>query len=203
MQREQSGSCSQSQGSSWGKKQKKCYHRIKSGIARHGGEILRFLTLTTSPQTDPRHPLGYYFQLLVKRIRRRWTFKYIKIETWEGVCGVLHILFYGDFIPHSWLSRQWSDIAGAPNVWIKKVSPGRAASYVVSQYCTDQGTYFKAYSWCQDWLFRGAVGVWLDIVKKFGYGPALEFWRGCMQGALPESEIEKLIEIKIHRQLCL
>jgi hypothetical protein len=52
----------------WTTKQNIAYHRIKSGIERHQGEKLRFLTLTSSKSSCRQ--IRKDFQVLLRRIRR-------------------------------------------------------------------------------------------------------------------------------------
>jgi hypothetical protein len=80
---------------SYTKKQRRAFHRCISGLLRAKGRLerIRFMTLTSSPQSD-KEKLNYHFNLLVKRIEYTFGFKmeYWKVKTKEGY-GVLHVLF--------------------------------------------------------------------------------------------------------------
>jgi len=150
----------------WSRKQKRAYHRIKSGLARHKGERLRFLTLTTPP--SPKRGLMEAFKALHERIKRaNKAFDYIAIKTREGQAGVLHVLFFGDYIPQRWLSEAWEELIGAKVVDIRACKEKvravkRLASYCVSQYCAGQSE-FETYSWSWGWVWRGFVKAWEEF----------------------------------------
>lgn len=80
---------------SYTKKQRWAYHRCISGLFRAKGRLerIRFMTLTSSPQSD-ESKLNYHFNLLVKQIEYAFGFKmqYWKVRTNEGY-RVLHVLF--------------------------------------------------------------------------------------------------------------
>jgi hypothetical protein len=105
----------------WDRKRRKLFQRIKSGLERHKGQTLRFLTTTTCPEPKKDHREGW--KCLKGRIRRLTParllkegymtqkeiehyyrglpmnaplpFEYIKIETSEGQNGVFHVPFSG------------------------------------------------------------------------------------------------------------
>lgn len=144
------------------RKKGRAYHRIVSGLTRaHAhGERLRFLTLT-SANKDGIRTIRRHFQVLRKRIEHRFHFKaeYCSISTREGR-GVLHLIFWGRFIPYQWLKEAWSEIHGAWNVDIRmlKNRPRKLANYLCSQYLTAQS--FERLSWSWGWVFRGFAGLW-------------------------------------------
>jgi len=90
------------------RKRARLYQRLMSGIqfAQYRNERLRFMTLTSSPESNP-DLLNRHFEVLVKRIRRKFgLFEYCKIRTPESQGGVIHCCFRGKFIPQKWLSEQ-------------------------------------------------------------------------------------------------
>src|SRR5574340_1523249 len=106
---------------SWTKKQKRAYHRAKSGIKVAGllHAPVKHLILTTSPEGQYRN-LSSDFQVLRKRVQRKFgvLLPYFKVETNEGY-GVLHVLYRAkQYLPQQWLSIQWSDIHKAGVVWV-------------------------------------------------------------------------------------
>jgi len=148
----------------WNKKQKRAYMRIKSGIQKHAGERLRFITLTSPPL--PLKSISDGFSDLVKRIKR-WTpemlylkwfidkddlsyfyrgkalgaplkFEYLRVLTSEGPNNVIHCLYYGDYIPQQWLSCVWDAIVGAYVVDIKACQGGTYDSKKLTSYVVTQ-----------------------------------------------------------------
>lgn len=163
--------------STWSKKQKRCYHRILSGLKRADfkGDHVRFITLTSS-DVSSYALLNRHFETLKKRIRRKFgRFEYVKVRTNEGY-GVLHILYRGSFISQKWLSYAWADIHFASIVWISKVrgSVKRIARYVVGQYVAGQSFLRMSCSW--GWVCRGFSRRWILWVKAWGFKEALERW---------------------------
>jgi len=191
----------------WSKKQKRCFHRVKSGFkrAKTEGKPIRFLTLT-SKKGVPQKKLNDDFQILKKRIIRMtplklvkldfiraneahiyfpskpigeiFEFEYCKVETSEGG-GVLHILFKGDYIPRQWISDQWNEIHnGSWHVDIR-LCKDYHASYVVNQYLSGQNV-FERYSWSWGWVYKGFVKQWYEFRKYFSE-PLIK-WNLHMEG---------------------
>jgi len=154
----------------WSKKQKRAYHRAKSGV-RVSDIIkvpIKHLVLTTSPAGQDLN-LSNDFQVLRKRIQRKFNvlLAYFKVETNEGY-GVLHVLYRSkQYLPQAWLSNQWSDIHKSPYVYIKEVPDTDIARYVVTQYVSDQGSSYQRCSWSQSWVCRGFVQSWKRHLRWF------------------------------------
>lgn len=194
----------------WSRKQRRCYSRVLSGIKAHNKDRLRFLTLTTA--SGMRRDIQKSFEALVKRIRRLTPmilvkqgyltiqdamrfygrnnldksieFEYIRIRTGEGVSGVLHILFYGSYLPQKWLSDTWQDItrtASVVDIRMVKERPKNGqskkhlASYCVNQYCSGQLEFLR-YSCSYGWVFKGFVGWFSAFLRHYGYRLGLEKW---------------------------
>ncbi|MBA7550182.1 hypothetical protein ES705_42690 [subsurface metagenome] len=154
----------------WNTKQRRTFQRILSGLKRANGERKRIRIITlTSPPGHPRTVAGgkllaIRFQILRKRIIRKWgcSFEYLRVRTSEGF-GVLHIIYKGAYIPHSWLKNQWYNIHGAEIVFIQALhGQKRLARYLVSQYVAGHHTFMRT-SWSWNWVFRGFVGVWYRV----------------------------------------
>jgi len=193
------------------RKRGRLWHQLQSGIARHKGERLRFLTLTSSTDEDVL-PLGKAWQRLKDRITRLTPAKllkggyihandirkyyggqllkplsinYLKVETREGN-GVLHVLYYGDYIPQQWLSNHWQDLRGAYQVDIRSSSPSRAggsrglASYILRQYVADQDALVR-YSCGMRWVFRGSRRLFHAIIKHEGFTSGVLTWQRLME----------------------
>ena len=181
----------------WTKPQRRCFQRVKTGLYWHKNEILRFLTLNTIP--NMRRNVSACYSDLYKRIRRQTplklfrggyvsnaqlrnqyahkslvenlAFDYIKIRTNEGPSGVLHILYFGDFIPQRWLKENWNEITGGSNsAYIRMCrrpvyNEKRLAGYCIEQYCISQeddfgSTEFLGYSWSSGWAYKGFAKDW-------------------------------------------
>ena len=155
---------------SWNKKQKRAYHRAKSGI-RVAGLVhapVKHLVLTTSPEGQYRN-LSSDFQVLRKRIYRKFhvLLAYFKVETNEGY-GVLHVLYRAkQYLPQQWLSIQWQEIHKSSYVYIKEVPDTDIARYVVTQYVAAQGSSYQRCSWSQSWVCRGFVKSWKRHLRWF------------------------------------
>lgn len=152
----------------WTKKQKRAYHRIRSGdkVARILKIPIKHLVLTTSPQGKNRN-LSKDFQILRKRILRRFhtSLPYCKVNTNESN-GVMHVLIRTKtFLPQRWLSAQWLDIHKSSYIWIKQ-PPNDVARYVVTQYIPDQGSSFARCSWSHTWVCKGFVKAWYAILHQ-------------------------------------
>jgi len=180
----------------WTKPQRRCFQRLKTGFHWHDNEILRFLTLGSIP--DMKKDISYCYSDLYKRIRRLTPYKlyqngyitkrqlrtqyanipmgenlefnYIKIKTSEGPNSVLHILYFGDFLPQKWLKETWNDITGGCNsAYIKMCknpvyNANKLAGYCIEQYCINQEndgiSSFLRYSWSTGWAYKGFAKDW-------------------------------------------
>jgi hypothetical protein len=173
---------------SWSKPQRRCYQRIKSGLTWHQNEILRFLTLGSAPGMLRSQQEA--FRALKERLKRLTLSKlyddgyiskdqilthysgkpfgytpqlnYISIRTDEGPEGVLHILYFGDFIPQSWLKETWFELTGkCKSAYIRMCkrptyNEKRLARYCIDQYCAGQSDYLR-FSCSKDWVYPGFV----------------------------------------------
>jgi hypothetical protein len=186
----------------WSRKQKRVYRKISLGIRKrrnHG--LLRFLTLGTSP--DFNGNVSVCFAVLKKRISRLtvnsllvdgyisnkdarfyyrgldrsdcFPFSYASVRTAEGCNGVLHVVYFGCYIPQKWLYDNWKDILGVPYLANQSVDVRackktindsmKLASYVVNQYVANQSALvYSSCSW--SWVFRGFIGVWTEHLKS-------------------------------------
>jgi len=122
--------------------------------------------------------LNRHFESLVKRIRRGYflseeerkrrkkigqkiRFEYCKVKTNEGK-GVLHIVFRGEFILQTWLSKTWEELHGAKIVDIRQLQGDtrRIAAYLATQYLSLQNVSYTRMSYSFGWVCRGFVGRW-------------------------------------------
>lgn len=154
----------------WTKKQKRAYHRAKSGIKV--STILRLpikhMVLTTSPQAINRN-ISNDFQALRKSVYRQFGFllAYFMVHTNEGN-GVLHVIFRAkQYIPQRWLSQRWEKYHQSSYVYIKEVPDDDIARYIVTQYVADQGTTYQRCSWSHSWVARGFVKQWHHYLRWY------------------------------------
>lgn len=148
-------------------------------VGKSRRERLRFMTLTSSPQSVGRN-LNADFRALKMRILRKYHFKmkYWKTRTNEGH-GVMHIIFRGRFIPQRWLSAQWADVHKSPIVDIRSLYETRKglagiAFYLVGNYLTKQS--FERMSWGYSWVFPAFVSSWKRLIEKYSFKQALFLW---------------------------
>ncbi|MEO5351502.1 MAG: hypothetical protein H7836_17935 [Magnetococcus sp. YQC-3] len=182
----------------WSDRQRKAFHRVLAGMRRHRFEVARFMTLTS--YYGMRFDIGECFNLLNKRLYwvmpitfvcegylsyevacsiygeeklfDCWDFHYMKIRTSEGVCGVLHILYFGIFIPRAWLSDNWLDITGSAYIvdirYTYKRRDGNfgdLARYCIEQYTAGQ-EMFVSYFCSHGWIFRGAWRCYAELKRS-------------------------------------
>jgi hypothetical protein len=151
------------------RKRSRLYQRLISGIqfARYRNEKIRFMTLTSSPDSDPSQ-INRHFENLVKRIRRKFgrnSFEYCKIRTPEGQGGVIHCLFRGVYIPQSWLSDNWNIIHKASIVDIREMYGERGIASYLMGYLGHHSEYHMGFS--RRWVFPGFVREWKRIKRYF------------------------------------
>ena len=161
----------------WSPKARRWFQRMLSGVTHHEANRrrIRVITLTTSPQGRVEGDLNADFQVLRKRIVRKFgsKFDYWKLRTSEGN-GVLHILYVGPWIPQSWLSKNWGEVHNSPVVWIQEFQRRRKrlVSYLMSHYLPahDEPQLYTRMSWSWGWVFRGFCGAWRYFWKQ---GPTM------------------------------
>jgi hypothetical protein len=152
----------------WSGKQKRAYHRAKSGVkvASILHLPIKHLVLTTSPQGSSLN-LSNDFQVLRKRIYRKFNIllPYFMVHTNEGN-GVLHVLYRSkQYLPQKWLSAQWNDIHLSSYVYIKQ-PPNDVANYIVTQYVSGQSSSYQRCSWSHSWVCKGFVKAWKCILRQ-------------------------------------
>ena len=193
----------------WTKKQKRAYHRAKSGVKVSSILHLpiKHMVLTTSPQGSQNN-ISNDFQVLRKRIYRQFGFllAYFMVHTNEGN-GVLHILFRSkQYLPQQWLSKQWSEIHLSPYVYIKEVPDTDIARYVVTQYVAGQGSSYQRCSWSQNWVCKGFVKQWKKILyqtrdwknQKFSY--KTESWSANLQISIALAKWDEWLMDQVYKQ---
>jgi hypothetical protein len=202
----------------WEAKHRRCYKRILCGLKVHFNEPLRFITLTSVPDQKREIGKAFHvLHKRIKRLTVRslvrsgylskkqasfyygaekkgywdipFRFEFIRVRTDEGVAGVFHLLFFGQYIPQEWLFDNWKeclqvDFMVKHSVDIRQCKSStfdskRLARYCVSQYVAGQDKFVKFY--CSHWwVFPGFISDfnrdkawfnrwkrdWPDIVAK-------------------------------------
>jgi hypothetical protein len=179
------------------RRQRRCYHRVISGIER-GGQ-LRLLTLTSSP--DSPEDIHRSFRALVLRLKRRGLLKgYIQVpELTKSGLQHKHVLFRGSYIEQQLISHWWQEIHKARVVDIRKVNTpstkGRIAGYMAKYMAKDM---IARYSWDWGWVWKGFVKGWKALYRYWrdeegkvgGFAVLLNAWRN----ALRDGPVKELIE---------
>lgn len=198
----------------WRPSQARCFTRLRSGCLAHRGEKLRFLTLTTADKMKRtkedgfralkerirrQTPLRVFNELGGKGSFHEFSrhfypnknplstlkFQYTKIKTSEGVSGVFHIVFFGDYLPQKWVSSAWEDLTGSARIVdirgmkVQRGSEKRVSIYVVNQYVSGGQTEYVRFSNSWYWCFLGFLGRWDDLRKRcsgLNYEQKWEVW---------------------------
>lgn len=141
-------------------------------VGKNRRERLRFMTLTSSPESTGRS-LNADFRALKMRILRKYHFKmkYWKIRRNERN-GVLHIVFRGKYIPQKCLSKQWAIYIDRLIVNIRSLCETRKGLtgivfYLVGNYPAKQS--FELMSWGYSRVFPMFVRSWKGLVEKYGF----------------------------------
>ena len=152
--------------------QRRAWFRLKCGLQRNrrGDHRLRFLTLTL--KKGPDRDIMNCWNKMKGRIRRKFkVFEYFLVRVEHQH---LHLLFFGSFMPQSWLSNAWLAVTGdSPVVDIRacKVpvhNSMRLANYAIKQYVLGQDGEVR-FQMSRGWVYRGFMGDWHKIKAFFNY----------------------------------
>ena len=173
------------------RKRKRLFFYLRSGLLWNAVGDMRFLTLTSSPESPP--DLGRSFHHLVMTIRRT-TPQRLAEEKWvtleelkrfyptkpideplrfeyEGCrmdeChGVLHLIVSGDYLPVRWLRSLWVKIHAAKQLNIQLIKGrDKVAGYILGQYIGKQNKFIRMYV-SRGWLFPGARKTFLELIRR-------------------------------------
>lgn len=176
------------------KRQKgRLYQRMMTGFWWNRKRHVRFLTVTSSPESPEDMQPSWHE--LVRRIRKRYgQFEYFAVFTDEGH-GVIHSVYVGTFIEFEWLQEQWKEIHRAFHVNIKSPEayerkkrkkagmkgihhdhsdkdviyhPRGLVLYFLGQYLHGQQGIVKI-SQSGGWVYPGVVGDWTRFRRKHPY----------------------------------
>jgi hypothetical protein len=132
------------------------------------GEVVRFLTLTSSKESPS--DIHRSFEIFVKRVRRKFgRFEYIAVKelTKSGLAHI-HVLFRGCYMDFEWVRDTWYEIHRAKVVYLEQVrgTHRQVSAYLVKYLDKEyEGSYRF---WCSfGWVFRGFVGFWYRVVRKY------------------------------------
>lgn len=166
----------------------RCFHRTVSGVVRHGLTHLRFITLTSTPQSPD---IAISWRRLKGRLQRLGILlHYIKVlEFTQSGLPHLHVLYVGSYVDQEWLSKLWNKLHGAPVVYVQKAYRGkRGVAGYLCKYMAKGGRY----SWSWGWVFPGFAGVWtwarrlvLGRYPEDGVSRLIPLWEGFVKGPFP------------------
>lgn len=151
-------------------------------IAVNNNAKMRFLTLTSA--NTQKRSIKKSFDVLRKRIRRAKIYdkkgykkdgfqgfnfnRYFCLRTSEGN-GVLHIIYWGQYIPIQWLKKNWFDIHGAYQVNIQllkqKYGVKRIVNYLITNYLQAQPVERMSYGW--KWAWLGFCKSWEKVKETY------------------------------------
>ena len=186
----------------WKPSQVRCYNRIRAGSIAHRGGKMRLMTLTTAKKMQRTKETGHQiltqrvrrmtpFKMFkaisgtgsFHRFSRHYypnknplsklKYEYTKVTTTEGVEGVFHIVYFGDYLPQKWVSSTWEEITGTARVVdirgvdVQRGSEKRVSIYVVNQYVSGGQNDYVRFSNSWGWCFRGFLGVWDDQRRQY------------------------------------
>lgn len=135
------------------------------------------MTLTSTK--TPKRSLRQSFQNLRNRIKRaklaRCGFngfnfnRYYCLRTDEGN-GVLHIVFWGKYIPIDWLRNAWYEIHGAVQADVRMVSTKKnkvngLVGYLLDRYLMKQKVKRMSYGW--KWAWLGFCKSWKNVKENY------------------------------------
>lgn len=150
------------------KKKRRCYHRVISGIERGG--VLRFITLTSSPQS-PKEIQRSWRALYMRLKRRGLVLGYIKVpEYTKNGRAHLHVLYRGKYIDHYIIRSMWQEIHQASIVDIRLVKAkmtNRHMANELAKYMAKENA--GRYSWSWGWVWKGFCRDWTRLKKVFNY----------------------------------
>lgn len=193
----------------WSKKRRRFFQRAMSGIelAFTNKEEVRFLTLTSSPRSP--EDIRRSWRTMVKRIRRKiGRFDYLAVKEFtKAGRSHIHALYRGKYLPQRWISDTWHQIHKANIVYIEKVyGDRRRVSNYLGKYLSKELSSKYWVSW--DWIFRGSVGVWNQVLKihvQKGLQNAVRVWTDFLQGKIDlfdrrivNGRLVFLIQTRIH-----
>ena len=83
----------------------------------------------------------------------------------------MHILYFGSWLPHSWLKKVWREITRDSDIVDIRTTQGgvtddkRLAGYALTQYALFQDGDVR-FQMSQGWTWRGMVRDWKGEVKR-------------------------------------
>lgn len=165
-----------------GRRYRRFYHRVRSGLTRPGQHAL--LTLTSSPEST--QDIHRSFRILRKRLARLgFAFPYlcVKESTKSGLLH-LHLLIRERYIPQSLISRLWEEVHHARIVYIQRIKGIRFVQRYLAKYLR-KGTarYWITPSWMPtDWHLPWACLIRAGSRHRLPWAVVRAAWHGYCQG---------------------
>ena len=183
------------------RKRRRAYHRLLTGLHYHKSQTLRLLTLTlVEGSSNDIHECFRIFKERIRRLTpyklkkedsegyftpQRMSHYFGKKENWDkrikfeyfsvNVLGDrqhMHILYFGDWLPHAWIKKVWKEISGDSDIVDIRVVNNDVngvkslASYVLAQYTLLQDGDVR-FQMSHGWAWCGSVRDWKQAVKRF------------------------------------
>lgn len=144
---------------------KRAYHRLKTGVSlRAKDEKLRFFTLTFRETDVPREIAKRKFARLLRWIRKYWKIEYFLVHTAEGQGNVLHLAFFGDYLPFDEVQEKWKHLTGAHRIELQEIFRITGAQDFFLEMTRQRLTL--RYSYSRGWLWKGCCRDWKEITRK-------------------------------------
>jgi len=101
---------------------------------------------------------------------KRNKFEYFSVNV-SGDRQHMHILYFGDWLPHAWLKKVWKEITvDSDIVDIRTTKFGVSAERSLASYVLAQYTLFQAgdirFQMSNGWAWRGMARDWKKAVKR-------------------------------------
>ncbi len=101
---------------------------------------------------------------------KRIKFEYFAVNV-SGDRQHMHVLYFGDWLPHAWLKKVWKEITGDSDIVDIRTTRAEVdadkslASYVLAQYVGFQEGDIR-FQMSHGWAWPGMVRDWKREVKK-------------------------------------
>jgi len=153
-----------------------CRQQLTQRIRRLSPNRLTELTNEDGKPYLSKNKRAFFYPEFNRQYDKKLKHDYLNVYTTEGVDGVIHVLFFGSYIPQEWLSDTWMDITESANIVDIRLVKNRkgdsknVAKYVVTQYAITQSkngepTHYDHFSNSWKWCFRGFIGIWREFKR--------------------------------------
>lgn len=179
------------------RRRKRGFQRAMSGLGRHPGEWWRyvFITLTSGPES-PADIQASWRRLHERMRRRHWAGRYIRVVEKGSNTGMVHIhlITEADWIPISWIRRNWQEIHGAEVVDIRRVARTGKTGWSVGIAAELAGYLAKCpinrMSYSRKWAWPALARTWkvwcrAARIAGLDFTSTLLVWQRCCRKGVP------------------